>query len=325
MDQIWIYEGQTLHSMEAEMGGVGWSTRTAVRSWHGPRLGLIYRPCCGSGPNSTASIHAHGGHDLAKLAGRTGANPAFDGGDERTAIQRRQNHRFSILLGAALVLIVASLVVIWRERSSQNTLANYRPSGIPANISTSTATLMSLSPIPHNLAPSFSLVDQFGKPVTLKSLRGRVVVLEFMDPHCTDICPIVSQEYIDAYHDLGKSASKAAFVAVNVNQYFNSPSDMLTFSNAHGLNSIPSWKFMTGGVTALQTVWKEYGVQVEAPNPKADIIHSSVVYFIGPNGKESYFAAPADDHTKSGAAFLPASQLAAWGNGIATIVRDMSK
>ncbi len=308
-----------------EPADVDWSAQTQFQHLRCPHLGLIFRPACGSGPDSTASIHAHGGRDLAKLAGRTGANPANDKAEGQASIRRKQNRRFSLLLGTVLTLIVASLVVIWREHASQNTLANYRPSGIPANISTATATLMSLSPMPHNVAPGFSLVDQFGNPVTLKSLRGRVVVLEFMDPHCTDICPIVSQEYIDAYHDLGKSASKAAFVAVNVNQYFNSPSDMLTFSNAHGLNSIPSWKFMTGGVSTLQTVWKNYGIQVQAPNPKADIIHSSVVYFIGPNGKESYFAAPADDHTKSGAAFLPASQLAAWGNGIATVVRDLSK
>ena len=47
--------------------------------------------------------------------------------------------------------------------------------------------------------------------------RGKVVVLEFMDPHCTDIYPIVSQEFIDAYHDLGRAAGDVVFAAVNVN------------------------------------------------------------------------------------------------------------
>lgn len=41
----------------------------------------------------------------------------------------------------------------------------------------------------------------------------RAVILEFMDTHCVDICPIVSQEFVDAYHDLGATASHAVFLA----------------------------------------------------------------------------------------------------------------
>jgi len=57
---------------------------------------------------------------------------------------------------------------------------------------------MQLSPVPVARAPGFLLTDQAGHAVSLTSLRGRVVVLEFMDPHCTCICPIVSQEFISA-------------------------------------------------------------------------------------------------------------------------------
>lgn len=62
---------------------------------------------------------------------------------------------------------------------------------------------MQLSPVPVTRAPGFTLTDQDGQAMSLASLRGRAVVLEFMDPHCTDICPIVSREFIDAYRDLG--------------------------------------------------------------------------------------------------------------------------
>jgi cytochrome oxidase Cu insertion factor (SCO1/SenC/PrrC family) len=39
----------------------------------------------------------------------------------------------------------------------------------------------------------------------------------WLDPRCVDICPLVSQEYIDAYRGLGRDASRAVFVAINVN------------------------------------------------------------------------------------------------------------
>src|SRR5260370_82027 len=79
-------------------------------------------------------------------------------------------------------------------RTSENSAtagATLRPSGIPRNISPSLANLMQLSPVPGALAPGFTLTDQRGHTMSLASLRGKAVVLEFMDPHCTDICPIV--------------------------------------------------------------------------------------------------------------------------------------
>ena len=59
---------------------------------------------------------------------------------------------------------------------------------------------MELSPVPARAAPGFTLTDQDGHVLPLSALRGKVVVLEFMDPHCTDICPIVSAEFTEAYH-----------------------------------------------------------------------------------------------------------------------------
>jgi len=44
--------------------------------------------------------------------------------------------------------------------------------------------------------------------MSMASLRGKVVVLEFMDPHGTNICPIVSHEFIDAYKDRGAARAR---------------------------------------------------------------------------------------------------------------------
>jgi cytochrome oxidase Cu insertion factor (SCO1/SenC/PrrC family) len=150
------------------------------------------------------------------------------------------------------------------------------------------------------------------------------VVLEFMDPHCTDICPIVSAEYVDAYRDLGPLAAKVVFAAVNVNQYHAAVADMLAFSREHQLITLPSWHFFTGPVAALRTVWGDYNVQVAAPNPDADIVHSSVVYFIDPAGRERFIASPMADHTADGTSYLPSGQITEWGQGIAQVARQLA-
>jgi cytochrome oxidase Cu insertion factor (SCO1/SenC/PrrC family) len=145
-----------------------------------------------------------------------------------------------------------------------------------------------------------------------------------MDPHCVDICPIVSQEFVDASHDLGPAAAKVVFAAINVNQYHAGVAAMAGYSREHGLTSIPSWHFFTGPLPTLQSAWRAYDITVQAPSPDADIVHTSAIYFIGPTGQEMFLASPMADHTGKGAAYLPAGQIAGWGHGIALIARYLA-
>jgi cytochrome oxidase Cu insertion factor (SCO1/SenC/PrrC family) len=184
---------------------------------------------------------------------------------------------------------------------------------------------MALSPVPSRRAPDFTLIDQSGHALSLASFKGHIVVLEFMDPHCTDICPLVSQEFLDAHHDLGREARQVDFIAVNVNPYFERVANMAAFSREHGLDSIPTWHFFTGSTSQLRSVWHDYGVAVVAPNPKSDIIHTSIVYFIDSSGHERFIAAPTDDHTSAGKAYLPGGTLTSWGHGIALIAESLIK
>ena len=229
-----------------------------------------------------------------------------------------------IVLGAIAVVltvaVAAAAFVVVRHRDA----AGPRPSGIPTSVSTSLANEMLLTPLPRQQAPGFTLTDQAGRTMPLSALRGKVVVLQFMDPHCTDICPIVSQEFVDAYHKLGPAARNVAFIAINVNQYHASVADMAAYSRQEALNTIPSWHFFTGPVPALKTAWRDYNIAVEAPNPDADIVHTSALYFIDPQGREAFLASPMVDHTSNGTAYLPARQIAQWATGIALLARHLT-
>jgi cytochrome oxidase Cu insertion factor (SCO1/SenC/PrrC family) len=230
------------------------------------------------------------------------------------------------LAAAAGVLILAAVIVpvVAIGHHRQPTAAELRPSGIPPSVSTSLADLMGLSPVPVRPAPEFVLTDQHGQRLSTSAFSGKVVVLEFMDSHCTDICPLVSAEFVAAYHDLGPLAGKVVFAAVNVNPYHATVRDVALFSDEHQLASIPDWHFFTGPLTSLQAVWRGYGIEVEARGPNTDVVHTSSVYFIDPQGRERYLAAPMADHTAAGAAYLPPGQIAAWGRGIALVARSLA-
>lgn len=228
------------------------------------------------------------------------------------------------ILGVVVVLSAVFAVFANKIRADQGS-SPLRASGLPALISTNTANLMGLTKLPARAADDFVLTDQRGRTMPFASFKGRTVVLEFMDPHCTDICPIVSQEFVDAYHDLGTAAGKVVFLAVNVNKFHTSVAAMSTYSQAHLLSTIPTWHFFTGPIKSLEAVWHAYNIDVIAPGPNADIIHTSIVYFIDPAGHERYAAFPTDDHTASGKAYLPPDQISTWGHGIALVLRGLSQ
>ncbi|MBW4030410.1 MAG: SCO family protein [Acidobacteria bacterium] len=229
-----------------------------------------------------------------------------------------------VVIGAlAFVVVIAGFVAVAANHYRNQQNQPPRLTGVPASVSTSIADLMALSPLPSKVAPDFTLVNQKGRTTSLASLRGKAVVLEFMDPKCTDICPIVSQEFVDAYHDLGAKAQHVVFVAVNVNQYHERVADVAAFSREHQLNTISSWLFLTGSTAALQAVWHNYGIEVISRGPNADVVHTSSIYFIDPSGHERFLANPVVDHTSAGASFLPGGQITSWGQGISLTARAL--
>jgi protein SCO1 len=220
--------------------------------------------------------------------------------------------------GATLVILsgvaaVAAAVVL---SGRQHELA--ASAGRGADIPSGTASLLRLSPASAEAAPGFTLTDQDGRVLSLSGFRGRAVVLEFMDSRCTDICPLVSREFVDAYHDLGKAGGRVVFVAVNVNQRYNRVADVLAYSQAHELSAIPDWHFFTGSGDALRAVWREYGIAVTASGPGGDLVHTATVYFIGPHGVERYTAAPSAEPAGS-TDYLPPAEISGWGKGIAQV------
>ena len=240
---------------------------------------------------------------------------------------RHGRQTFLTWAGSAVVIMtavasVAAAAVLAGRQHERGAVTGQPPAGIPATIPSGTVSLMGLSLGPANLAPGFALTDQDGRTLPLSDFRGKVVVLEFMDSRCTDICPLVSREFIDAYHDLGRAAGNVVFAAVNVNGRYNGVPDVLAYSRAHRLTTIPDWYFFTGSAGALQTVWRAYDIAVAA-SAQGTLVHTAAVYFISPRGTERYIADPVAEHTAGGATYLPSGQLSGWGQGIAQVAETM--
>ncbi|HLY48251.1 MAG TPA: redoxin domain-containing protein [Solirubrobacteraceae bacterium] len=131
-------------------------------------------------------------------------------------------------------------------------------------------------------APDFTLTDELGQPVSLRSFRGRVVLLAFNDSECTTICPLTTTAMLEAKAMLGPAAGRVQLLGIDANPKATSLEDVLSYSQLHGM--LGAWDFLTGSLPALRRVWKAYAV--EAAVQGGQIAHTPALFVIDPQGRE---------------------------------------
>jgi cytochrome oxidase Cu insertion factor (SCO1/SenC/PrrC family) len=133
-------------------------------------------------------------------------------------------------------------------------------------------------------APGFALTSQDGRQVSLASLRGKVVLLAFLDPVCTTDCPLIAQEMRSADTMLGAKASNTELVAVVANPTYTSVAYTREFTSQENLSQVPNWLYLTGSVSQLSAVWHAYGIVVEDLPAGAMSAHNDIAFVISANG-----------------------------------------
>jgi cytochrome oxidase Cu insertion factor (SCO1/SenC/PrrC family) len=134
-------------------------------------------------------------------------------------------------------------------------------------------------------AKGFRLIDQHGRPVTLASLRGKVVLLTFLDPVCTSDCPLIAQEFRAAGQLLSAAARQVELVAVVANPIYHQVADTQAFDRQEHLNTVPNWLYLTGTVPQLKRVWTDYGIAAVVAPAGSMIAHSEIAYVIDRSGR----------------------------------------
>jgi protein SCO1 len=128
-------------------------------------------------------------------------------------------------------------------------------------------------------APSFDLTDQRGRSVSLASLRGRPLLLTFLDSKCTTLCPIVGHQLGVVERHLGGQPVRLVIVSVDPADTRHSVAAAARKWGWHG-----HWQWLMGTSAQLAPVWRAYGIGVQ---PTAtDIAHSMAVYVIDGQGDE---------------------------------------
>jgi cytochrome oxidase Cu insertion factor (SCO1/SenC/PrrC family) len=133
-------------------------------------------------------------------------------------------------------------------------------------------------------APGFALTDQYGRTVTLASLRGKVVLLSFFDPVCSAGCPPVGPEFRKAAALLGGSAHQVELVGIVLSPVYRPVSTLRAFDRREGLGQVPGWLYLTGTLSQLHQVWHGYGITAQDLTGAA-ALHTEEAYVIDAAGR----------------------------------------
>ena len=159
--------------------------------------------------------------------------------------------RIALLWGSVLGVAAIAGVTIALSRGSGAPAATMQPAAPITAVATWGARM--------RRAPGFHLADQHGASLSLASLRGRPVIVTFIDPVCRNLCPLEAKVLTRAVAGL-PAADRPAIVSVSVNPPADTPANFRQDAAHWRLDG--AWRWGVGTERQLAAVWHSYGIEV---------------------------------------------------------------
>ena len=136
------------------------------------------------------------------------------------------------------------------------------PPGVHAHVPGAPREFSSTSATPNTKAPAFVLLNQDGNRFDSTTLRGKVVVLDFIFTTCTDVCPLFTANLAQLQRSLkNEHAGNLFLVSITTDPEVDSPKVLKSYAQRYGAD-FQNWAFLTGSETQLKPVWKGFDVRV---------------------------------------------------------------
>jgi len=132
-------------------------------------------------------------------------------------------------------------------------------------------------------APEFDLTTQDGQRLSLKELRGKVVVLTFIYTSCADTCPLLTAKLAGLQAALGADfGPKVFFLSITVDPERDTPAVLQRYAQVHGAN-LAGWAFLTGTPAEIQQVARRYGIYYRKTR-RGDVDHTFLTSLVDQSG-----------------------------------------
>lgn len=133
--------------------------------------------------------------------------------------------------------------------------------------------------------PAINLIDQHGATVSLATLKGRPVLLDFIYASCATACPVMTARFTRIADMLGgELGSRVTMVSITLDPEHDHPAQLLEYARTHGADR-SGWLLLTGEPGAIDTLLGLYRVRRER-EPDGSIAHVTTSFLLGPDGRQ---------------------------------------
>jgi protein SCO1/2 len=129
-----------------------------------------------------------------------------------------------------------------------------------------------------------SVIDDHGQPFSLASLKGKVVLLNFVHIDCPGVCTNLTNKFGQVADRLGQDlGSKVILLTVTNDPEHDGPQQLLTFAKSSDAD-LNGWIFATGKLENIDRVIRAFGLKNERL-PDGSPNHITQVFLVGPDGR----------------------------------------
>lgn len=134
------------------------------------------------------------------------------------------------------------------------------------------------------LPEDVSVIDNHGKPFSLASLKGKVVLIDFVHIDCPGVCTNLTSKFGQVADRLGQDlGSKVILLTVTNDPEHDGPQQLLAFAKSSDAD-LNGWIFATGKLENIDRVIRAFGLKNDRL-PDGSPNHITQVFLVGPDGR----------------------------------------
>ena len=137
----------------------------------------------------------------------------------------------------------------------------------------------------NNCLPDVNLIDQHGSAVSLASLKGKPVLIDFIYTSCASTCPMLTAKMAAIAHQLGPAlGADVTIVSISLDPEHDTPADLAKYAKSHDADG-PGWIFLTGPPAQIDQVLAQFKLR-RTREGDGTITHSISAFLLGPDGHQ---------------------------------------
>jgi protein SCO1/2 len=133
--------------------------------------------------------------------------------------------------------------------------------------------------------PDLTLTDQNGREVSLASLKGRPVLIDFVYTSCASTCPLQTAKMAKVAKLLGPQlGSQVMIVSLTLDPETDTPAKLNDYARRYGADS-SSWLFLTGAPKTVDKALARFKLKRERASD-GQVMHVAAAFLIGGDGRQ---------------------------------------